>query len=142
MPALKKILLEAIVEDGRGNGEISDTNDKIIIHSNLLSVTLEDFPHLGSFSCSESYAFKMPELKKFHLLKCPQLENLNDIKESTGLVSVYPEHGNEEVTDLNDFIKNHRKRGSDLVKLLENQVSNRELETESGIVEEEMHQEG
>ncbi|KAK1382877.1 hypothetical protein POM88_020612 [Heracleum sosnowskyi] len=136
------ILLEAIVEDGRGDGETSDANDKIITLLKLYSITLEDLPHLSSFSCSESHAFNMPELKEFHLLKCPRLENLKDIKASTGIVSFRTEHGCEEVTDLNDFITKHRKRGCNLVTLQENQVSNQELETESGIIEEEKHQEG
>lgn len=133
-------MLEGIVWDGKGDAT-SDTNDKVITFFQLSSVTLRDVPNLRSFSPSVSYAFKMPNLKTFRLLGCPLLESFTYLKTSTGLVSVYTGgHKGEKVTDLNDFIIQNCKRRMNLVKLLENQVSNQEVETESGIVEKEQQE--
>lgn len=116
-------LLEGIVEDGRGD-ENSDTNDKIIILFQLLTVTFRDLPNLKSFSHTITCAFYMPKLKYFHLLKCPQLEDMTQIKTSTGLVSVFTEwHKGEELTDLNNCIRLIHKRRSNLVRELEIQIS-------------------
>lgn len=126
-------LLEGIINDERGD-ETSDTDDKIFILCQLSSVTLEDLPNLRSLCRSVSYAFNMPKLKSLHLLGCPQLENFTYLKTSTGLVSVYAERQEgEEVTDINDFVIQNHKRGSNLVTVL----SNRELESDSGILKEE-----
>ncbi|KAK1394705.1 hypothetical protein POM88_013761 [Heracleum sosnowskyi] len=103
-------LLEGIVEDIRGD-DISDTTDNIITLFRLSSVVLRDLPNLKSFSPSTRYAFNMPKLYIFRLIGCPRVENFTSLKTTTG--SVYGYNG-EKFPDLNDYIRQYRKRGSSL----------------------------
>lgn len=107
-------LLEGIVEDVR-NDEINFTKGNIISVSQLSSVVLEDLPNLKRFSSTSSYSFNMPNFHEFVMRKCPLIEYFTFLKTSTReLVSVYSEwHQGEKIQDLNDYIRQIRKRGSD-----------------------------
>ncbi|KAL8115926.1 disease resistance protein UNI-like [Apium graveolens] len=120
-------LLEGIVEDVRED-YIWDTNDNIITLFRLSSVVLRDLPNLRSFSPSARYAFNMPELYIFRLIGCPRVENFTSLKTTTGYVYGYD---GEKFPDLNDYIRQYRKRGSSLSNSNsggESSYSNQEME--------------
>ncbi|XP_074380528.1 disease resistance protein At4g27190-like isoform X2 [Apium graveolens] len=71
-----------------GGGETSEVNGKSITYSKLSSITLESLPNLKSFSCNSSYVFNMPNLEKFRLIKCPQIEYFSSSETNTSFECV------------------------------------------------------
>ncbi|WOG93536.1 hypothetical protein DCAR_0312822 [Daucus carota subsp. sativus] len=102
-------LLESIVEDARGT-ETLNADDRIIRLSGLSEVVLTDLPNLKSFGLIARHTFFMPKLSNFRLSRCPHVENFTPLR--TGFkVTVNSEwHKPKEVTDLNDFVRQYRKR--------------------------------
>ncbi|KAL1824726.1 hypothetical protein ACET3Z_011504 [Daucus carota] len=101
--------LECVVEDARGT-ETLNADDRIIRLSGLSEVVLTDLPNLKSFSLTVRYTFLMPKLHIFRLFKCPHVENFTPSRTSV-MVTVNSEwHKPKEVLDLNDFVRQYRKR--------------------------------
>ncbi|KAK1387697.1 hypothetical protein POM88_015875 [Heracleum sosnowskyi] len=135
-------LLKVIVEDERDD-ETSCTNYKIITFMPLTSISLANLPNLKSFSSTSSYAFNMPKLSTFWLFCCPQIEYFTFLKTSTKEIDIYTKTNRmEKFQDLNDYVRLNCKTASSLADIAgESSHGNKELETESGRVGDEKHQE-
>ncbi|KAK1403107.1 hypothetical protein POM88_002712 [Heracleum sosnowskyi] len=110
-----QVLEEIVEEDVRSDAAASgmDNNTITLLQLQLESITFQNLINLKSFSSTASYIFNMPKLHEFIMLGCPQMQTFTSLKTCTGEVSVYTDsHTWEDISDLNEFISQNRKRPS------------------------------
>ena len=130
MSVTKCIKMREIIVAGKqqtANG-IVESPDRIITFPQLSVINLKDLPSLQDFSPTTSYSFKMPQLNRFHLTRCPQVENKPFLQIMAEQVLVYSDEHPEgiQVRNLNEYTKRINK----LESVGESSKSNQDVEVE------------
>ena len=133
------LIMQIVGRHSAGSKRLSDfwhgwQDHQFITFPQLSEIYLINLANLQNFSPTASYSFKMPNLRDFHLVRCPQVGNKPFLRIIAQRVTVYSD---EPPGKHFRKLSGYTRRINNLESVGESSYSNQDVETETVRLEEE-----